>query len=260
MKRFFSIYLVCIKTAIIQVMAYRVNSLLTAAINLVSNLLFPLVTILIYQSGAAFPGWSLWEVLLMQSIFTVAVGLSNMMLVDVFWGTSTSVQEGTFEVVLLKPMNPLFFFIATHFAPESLGLLVGGGVMFAVAVAHTGIASLLAVLQFTLLFFAGFAVMAGLHIMMAATSFQWVGNSRIPEIFDSITTFGKYPATIFPSVIQAAVTFVIPVSLVGFFPAQAILGKAEAKTLVAVVPCGLFLWFAVWLYGRMIKQYKGAGG
>jgi len=243
-----------------QVMAYRVNTLLTSIINLVSNILFPLVTVLIYNEGAAFPGWGLWEVVLLQSIFTISIGLSNMLFVDVFWGTSSSVQEGTFEVVLLKPLNPLLFFIMTHFAPESFGLFIGGGVMFGVAIAHTGVASILAVMQFVLLFVSGFAVMAAIYIIMAATSFKWVGNSRIPDIAESVKTFGKYPVNIFPKAIQAVAAFVIPVSAVGFFPAQALLGELEPLNLLVAVPCVLFLLFGIWLYGRMIKHYEGVGG
>lgn len=46
---------------------------------------------------------------------------------------------------------------------------------------------------FLLLFASGAAVMCGLDLIMAAISFKWVGNLRIPEIFDSIKEFGKYP-------------------------------------------------------------------
>jgi len=95
---------------------------------------------------------------------------------------------------------------------------------------------------------------------MAATSFKWVGNSRIPEIFDSIMTFGKYPVTIFPQVIKSIVTFVIPVGMIGFFPASALLGRLEPAALIAVVPCVLFMLFGTWLYQYMVKLYEGVGG
>jgi ABC-2 type transport system permease protein len=87
-----------------------------------------------------------------------------------------------------------------------------------------------------------------------------VGNSRIPEIFDSIMTFGKYPITIFPQAIKGIATFVIPVGMIGFFPASALLGRLEPVTLFAVLPCVLFMFFGIWIYQKMVKLYEGVGG
>jgi ABC-2 type transport system permease protein len=224
------------------------------------NVLFPLVTILIYRSGASFPGWSFDEVLLIQSIFTRSNGMASIMLGGVLWTTMEHIREGSFEIVLLRPLNPLFFLVASNFEPASFGLVLGGGVLFGVSIAHTGIASAAAFLQFILLFLAGFAVMSGISIIMAATSFKWVGNSRIPEIFDSIKTFGKYPVSIFPKAIKGIITFIIPVGMIGFFPAGALLGRIDAVTMLAVIPCILFMLFGIWLYQYMIRLYEGVGG
>ena len=178
----------------------------------------------------------------------------------VLWTTMQHIREGSFEIVLLRPVNPLFFLIASNFDPGSAGLIIGGGVLFAFSIAHTGIASLAAIPQFLLLFMGGFAVMAGMQMIMAATSFKWVGNSRIPEIFDSIMNFGKYPVTIFPRAIKSIVTFVIPVGMIGFFPASALLGRLEPAVLFAVAPCVLFMLLGIWLYQYMVKLYEGVGG
>jgi ABC-2 type transport system permease protein len=157
-------------------------------------------------------------------------------------------------------MNPLFFLIASNFDPESIGLIIGGGILFAFSLIHTELASVLSIPVFLLLFAAGFAVMAGINMLMAATSFKWVGNSRIPEIFDSIMTFGKYPVTIFPKTIKGIATFLIPVGMIGYFPATALLGRLEPSALFALIPCFLFMIFGIWLYLRMVKLYEGAGG
>ncbi len=57
-----------------------------------------------------------------------------------------------------------------------------------------------------------------------------------------------------------AVAFVIPVAVVGFFPASALLGRTDPAMFIAVIPCALFLAFGIWLYDRMIKRYEGVGG
>jgi len=241
-------------------LAYRLNFVLSMLITLGFNVFFPLATILVYRAGASFPGWNIYEVLLIQSVFMMSNGLAQIMFSGVFWRTIQHSREGSFEIVLLRPLNPLFFLIVSNFEPESFGLIIGGGVIFAFSIAHTGIVSLAGVAQFLLLFAGGFAVMAGMQMLMAATVFKWVGNSRIPEIFDSIMSFGRYPISIFPQAVKSIITFVIPVGMIGFFPASALLGQIEPAALIAVAPCVLFMFFGIWLYQYMIRLYEGVGG
>jgi len=260
MKRYIKIYTECVKTALARALSYRLNFLLSLIITIGYNAVFPLVSVLIYRSGAGFPGWNFYEVLLMQSIFIMSQGFASIMFSNVLWTTMQHIREGSFEIVLLKPLNPLFFLIASNFDPESFGLILGGTVLFAFSLAHNELTSAAAIPQFILLFAAGFSVMAGINMIMAATSFKWVGNSRIPEIFDSILTFGKYPVTIFPNVIKGIATFVIPVGMIGFFPASALLGRLDISVMFAVIPCVLFMLAGVFLYQFMVKLYEGVGG
>jgi len=260
MRRMINIYKTCVATAMARALAYRLNFMLSMFITLCFNLFFPLTTILIYRSGARFPGWDFYEVLLIQSIFTLSLGLACVLFSNVLWSTMQHIREGSFEVVLLRPVNPLFFLIATNFDTGSFGLLIGGGVMFGIAVMHTGIVSPAAVPQFLFLFAGGFAVMTGFQMIMAATSFKWVGNARLPDILDSILSFGKYPASIFPRAVKTLASFIIPVGMIGFFPASALLGRLDPVVLISVIPCVLFMFFGIWLYHYMVRLYEGVGG
>jgi len=260
MKKFFNLYSKCIKIAIAGALAYRLNFLLSMLISTILNALFPLVTILIYNAGASFPGWTFHEVLLIQGIFLLTNSLVALLFDGVLWSTMSHIREGTYETILLKPTSPLIYLVATNFTPEIFGGVVAGSILFGVAIYYTGISSLIAIPQFLLLFTSGFCVIAGLYMMMAAMSFKWVGNSRIAEIFDSILTFGKYPMTIFPQAIRSTIAFVIPVAMIGYFPASALLGRVETMAFFAVTPCLVFMMLGVWVYNKMIKLYEGVGG
>lgn len=254
------IYLTCLHTAFSSAAAYRTDFILGNLITLLSNIIFPLVTVLIYANGASFPEWSMWEVLLIQSVFSMSGAVSSMVSGSILWVTMSHVQAGSFETVLLKPLSPLFYIAAANFDTGSIGLFLGGLVMTVVSASHTGVCGAEGLLLFLLLFASGIAVMGGLDLIMAAVSFRWVGNSRIPEIFASIEEFGKYPLAVFPKSIQLLSSFIVPVAAVGFFPASALLGRLEPTALISLIPCVLFLLFGVWLYNRMIKIYEGAGG
>lgn len=254
------IYFACVKTAFAQAAAYRADFIMGSFITLLSNILFPLVTILIYANGAQFPGWNMWEVLLIQSVYSMSTGVSSMLLSSVVWVTMDHIRGGSFETVLLKPVSPLFFIMSANFDVQSIGLFLGGVIMAVIAAMHTGIGSFIDVISFVLLFLAGLLVLCGMNLIMAAISFKWVGNSRIPEIFDSISTFGKYPITIFPRAMQILSVIIIPVAVIGFFPASALLGRADKTAFLSLIPCVLFLCFGIWLYNKMIRLYEGVGG
>lgn len=260
MKKYLILYKQSIRVSFATAMTYRANFILESLIMILSNSLFPLITILIYGSGASFPGWSLYEVLLIQSIFTISSGFSNMLFSGVVWVTMDHVREGTLEIVLIKPVRCLFYLIATTFSVENGAVIIGGIIVFIYAYVHVSAASLVMWLSAILFFVIGLLVMLALNLFMAATSFKWVANSRIPEMYRSVLNFGNYPIKIFPRALQAVITFAIPVTMVGCFPASALLGKTDITMMIAIMPCVVFLLLGVFVYGRMVSLYEGVGG
>ena len=67
-----------IRIGVAENLAYRGNFLIRFFVMLLSDLLFPLIALLVYGSGAAFPGWTLEEVLLIQGVFMMAKGSANL--------------------------------------------------------------------------------------------------------------------------------------------------------------------------------------
>jgi len=254
------LYIRCARTAFSAAAAYRMNFMAGIIITFFSNILFPLVTIVIYGAGLSFPGWTFYQVLLIQSIFTVSSGISNMFFQGIFRETNNAVHDGLFEIILLKPVEPLFYLAATSLNPESSALVAGGCVMFGISAAHVPGITGAAVPVFILFMLAGICVMLGLTLVMSAVSFKWVGNSRLPELFGSVLELAKYPLGIYPHSVRAFATFVVPVALVAAVPAAVLTGSIESSYFTAVVPCILLVVAGIVLYKLMIRMYESAGG
>ncbi len=259
-RRYLQLYKICLRTTFVTATSYRLNFILGMIITFVSNILFPLVTLLIYANGQSFPGWNLWEVLLIQSVFTISTGISSTFFSGIFWETNDNIKKGSFEVILLKPVNPLFYVTATNFNIEGIAYIIGGIIMFSIAACHSVVFTIAGVVNFILFLTAGVFVMLGIELIMSATSFKWIGNSRIPEIFDSVKQFAKYPMSIFPNVARGITTFILPVAMVAFIPSASLLGQTEAWFYLALIPCVLFTAVGFLLYHKMIKLYESAGG
>ncbi|MBD5488270.1 MAG: hypothetical protein HDR13_05675 [Lachnospiraceae bacterium] len=260
MIRYLRIYKETIRNSIAQTATYRANFILGVVVTLLSNIVFPLITLLIYHSGACYEGWTMYEVLLIQSLFSVSNGVAGMMFSGIVWSTMNYVAEGTLEIVLIKPINCLFYLLATNFNISDFGIVLGGAVIFGISAAHIGSVTFVRVLSCVLLFVFGISVMLGVMLLMAATSFKWVQNSRIPEMYESVANLGNYPQSIFPKQIIAITSFIMPVAMVGFFPAAALLGRLEPWMYLTIIPCILFLLFGIGIYQYMVRLYEGVGG
>ncbi|SFR80670.1 ABC transporter permease [Anaeromicropila populeti] len=260
MKKYIILYRESIRIAFAAASTYRADFILQSVIIILSNILFPLMTWLIYGAGASFEGWTLYQVLLIQSVFTMSMGVSSMLFTGIVWSTMEHVREGTLEIILIKPVDCMGYLLAATFSIENIGVVFGGAVLFGVALFHLPVPNLFLWFQFLFLFLLGVLVMLGINLLMAATSFKWVANSRIPELYQSVLRFGNYPQKIFSKSIQAITSFLIPVAMVGFFPAAALLQKTDSKMYIAVLPCILFAWVGIALYKYMIRQYEGVGG
>ncbi|MBR3645301.1 MAG: ABC-2 family transporter protein [Lachnospiraceae bacterium] len=258
--KYLKIYKETIRNSIAEVAAYRVDFLLSSLVTIISNVVFPLVTILIYSSGASFEGWSMYEVLLVQSIFTMANGIASMVFYGVVGETMHRVADGTLELLLVKPVNCLFFLIATRFNIVSFGVVLGGAALFGMSAYSLNCITPVGIAISLVLFIFGLCVMFGFRVLMAATSFIWVANSRIPEMYDSVSRLGNYPQTIYPKWIVGLTSFVVPVATVGFFPACALLGRLESWMLFSIIPCIIFMVVSVLIYHYMVRLYEGVGG
>jgi len=250
----------CLRIAVSNSLAYRADFVMTALIVFFSNFLFPIVTILVYGAGAGFPGWGFYEVLLIQAIFTVSSGVSGVFFNGIFWQTNFNIREGTFEVALLKPLGTLFWMLVSSIQLESVGTVAGGILMAAIALSKVGGLSIGGILGGVALFSGGVCLMLGITLMMAATAFKWVGNSRIPELFGSALECAKYPQSVFPRAARGVAAFVLPVAMIGFFPASVLLGKAEPAHFLALLPCAAFTAGGIAFYQAMIRRYEGVGG
>lgn len=258
MRRYFTIFCIALRNNINARLAYRADAILTMVMNFIGGLLIPFVTLLIYSNGVGFADWSMHEVLLVQGVFTVTTGIAYMFFLGVMDSTLSLVVEGTYDILLIKPVSTLFMSFASYFSLTSIGTVINGVVV--IIYAMTGIESQPRIGLFLLLMVMGLSVLVGLFLLMAGTAFKWVGNSRLYEIFNAVVDFGQYPATIYSPVLRVVLTYIIPIALIGYYPATALLGEPVTNLLPLALVCVLFLVVGGLFWKFMLRLYTSAGG
>jgi ABC-2 type transport system permease protein len=254
------IYMTAFKNALATRMAYRIDLFVSAFIMLVFELIIPLVTLLIYSSGGGFPGWEFHEVFMIQAVFLLSKGITFPFFAGIVWTTIIQIREGTYDLLLIKPRNILFMTLLTSIDIEDLGKLFGGIGVFIFAVSQVPDPGVLNWLAFALLFLCSIMVFMSFAFIMAASGFKWVGNFRVYDIFEALTSFAMYPKSIFSKGVQVLITACIPLALMGFFPASLVLQKSLDGLFVSLASCAFFLVFSIFFWYRMLRSYTSAGG
>lgn len=248
------------KTVIAARLSYRADFFISVFIVFAGELILPMVTYLIYQNGASFPGWSLQEVLLIQGVFMLAKGIAYPMFFGIVWNTLERVREGTFDILLLKPRSALFMTLVTGFNTDGVGRLLGGIVILTAALAHLPFFGLSNWLQFLLIFTVSLGVLFSFTLWMSGILFVWVGSSRVHEIFDAAANFGMYPKSIYSKSLQQIITYVLPITVIGFLPASALLDRSMDGLFVTLAVSILFMAVSIAFWHLMLTKYTSAGG
>ncbi|WP_219833986.1 ABC transporter permease [Paenibacillus sp. R14(2021)] len=253
-------FLSVMRTVVASRLAYRGDLYFSMLVTLLGETVLPLITLLIYRSGASFPGWSLSEVMLIQAVFMLAKGLAYPFFFGMVYNTLDRVQDGTFDVLLLKPRSALFMTLVTGFSIDGLGRLLGGLALFLIALTGVHVPGAAAWLGFIMLMVMSVCILFASALFMSGMLFHWVGSSRVYEIHDSITAFGRYPRTIYAKPLQWILTYVLPVAMIAFLPASTLLGRANAGLAGAIAFSVVFLAAGLLFWHGMLRKYSSAGG
>lgn len=260
MRSVLECYAVIMKTKLAERMAYRADFLISLLMMVIGDLGLPLVTLLLYGSGASFPGWTLQEAILIQGVFTLAKGVAFPFFFGIVSTTLYHVREGSYDIFLLKPRSVLFITTVSSFDLDDFGRLISGGLLTGWALTGINAPQAGEWLQFTVLFLCSLLVLFAYSLFLSGMLFKWVGSSRVYEIFDSVSLFGMYPGTIFSRTFQNVLTYLIPMTMIGFLPAAALLGRPVSGSWIAGGVCILFAAAGLAFWHRMLKNYTSAGG
>lgn len=240
--------------------AYRGDLVLSLAVTLLLEAVTPMVTVLVYGAGARFPGWSIHEALLVQGTFMLARGVAYAAFFGMVWTVFEQVREGTFELTLLQPRSPLLLTLARSLDVQGLGQLAGGAGLFLWAASRLPAPAPGAILLFLGLLVLSIAVLFGVALFMAGSLFVWVGNARVIEVSEAVLLFAQYPGSIYGRSFRLLLATVVPVSVIAFVPASALLGRPEPLSAVAAGSAVVFVGLGLLFWRSMVRRYAGGGG
>ena len=184
-------------------------------------------------------GWSIGEVAFLYATAAVAFGLADL-LVSQVENTATRIRLGTFDVVLIRPLNSLFQIVADDFALRRVGKLVQAAAVLVVALSRRDVGWTTGrVLMVPVMIAAGAVIYSCLWVITASVVFWTVDGG---EMGNAVTYGGnfltQYPLHIYGTWIRRFLGFAAGAGFVSYFPSLYVLGKDD--------PLGMpgSFWFA----------------
>ncbi len=243
-------------------MAYRLNFALFLIGLAIFNFFSPIVIYLIYSNNLSFPGWSLYEALLLVGTMSTVIGIEHVLTSSIGWASSEMIRQGTFDQMMIRPISPLKLLVLRLPDVDGLAEFAAGIMITLYAIYHLAfMPTFMNLLMYFIVIIAGVVLLTAFDIMSASANFFFVKANAIWDFFIELRMFARYPITIFGSLGYVFLTFIIPMGILSYYPAQAFLGRlAWSSVALLVLITILFFVISLIMWEFAMRKYTSAGG
>lgn len=249
-------------------MEYRADFVISVLFGIIwqtSTLMFASVLLTRFKGGLGnFPASG---VLLIIGMRLLSHGLYVLFYSNLAW-LPRLVDEGRMDGYFLRPLPVFTQLLLSQFNVNAIGDIAVGasslGVALTLVHAHWNVGKGLYIAAAVI---GGLLVEAALQLMLACLLLRSPGSRVLGSWVDELmSTFGNYPLSILPRVVQGLFTFLLPLAFVAYFPVEVVLGIAPRHGVMSVIVhwsplVGVLLFMVarrVWSYS--LRHYATAGG
>lgn len=206
-------------------------------------------------------GYTYGEVLLCFSVVQMSFTFAELF-GNGFKTFSGMVKRGEFDRMLLRPRSLILQVIGTRFELGRIGPLLTAFLTLALGIRHSRAAwNPAAVWTLIAMILGGTFLFIGLFMLEASFCFFSIEDTSLVNVLTyGAKSHGKYPIDIYGKGILRFCTYVIPYTLIQYYPLQFLLGKTR-NGLLAFCPLGILVFwlicYAVWRFG--VAHYKSCG-
>ncbi|MFT3912949.1 MAG: ABC-2 family transporter protein [Anaeromyxobacteraceae bacterium] len=205
-------------------------------------------------------GWRFEELLLCYGLLTTARAIEHT-LADNLWVIGAHMREGTFDRFLVRPIDPLFYFLADRFNVDGLGTAAVGLAATTWAWAALGIpASPMNLAVALVAILSGGVVFIAINLITATTAFWIVESVPITRAVHELHDFARFPLTLYGRKLELLFTWILPFGLASFWPASHLTGRDVGGIVWAapfVATALALLAYRFWRFG--LAHHEGTG-
>ena len=241
-------------------MQYRVDFFLDVAIEVVwaATSLVPLAVV--FGARTTIQGWTYPEALVVVGWFTLLQGVIEGAINPGLTTVVEHVRQGTLDFVLLKPADAQFLVSTARFQPSRAINAVTAGILFGYAFHRIGHGPTPGGLALAIaLFVLASLTLYSLWVLTVSAAFYVVRIDNLTFLFSAVFDAARWPSTVFRGALKIVFTFVVPLTLMTTYPAEALLGRLDLTSFIQAAVCATVFALvsrAVWV--RAVGRYTSA--
>jgi len=253
-----------LRTSALLAAQYRWDFLVDGLISLfwMATAVVPLFVVYGDGTRPGIPGWSFGEALVVTGWFILLQGVLDGAVNPGLQAVIDHLRKGTLDFVLLKPADAQFLVSTARFHLWRVTSLLAAVAIFVLAFQRIGHGpDVVGLVMALVLLGSATLLLYSLWILIISAAFFVVKVDNLTYLFSSIFDAARWPASVFPAALRFVFTFVVPLALMTTFPAEAMLGRLSATSMLFALGGTLAFALAsrrVWL--RAIGHYTSAGG
>lgn len=249
-----------LRTSLATAMQYRADFLVGGVMTVYWTGFNLIPLFILYNERSTVAGWSFDAALIVIGWFTVLRAVLEGAINPSLMAVVERVRTGSFDFVLLKPVDAQFLVSTAQFAPWKIIDFLAGIALVIIAFARLGmVPSAANVALSALLLGAAVLILYSLWILVISASFYVIRIDNLTYLFNSVFDAARWPVQVFRGVWRFLFTFVIPLALMTTFPAMAILGSLGGSTaLFCIGGAALFAAIARLMWRAALASYTSA--
>lgn len=256
--RYLKLYKRILSFAVMKAVAYSQDFVVWSVVDTVWAVVNVGFFWILFQRIPVISGWTFAEMTILLGMFY----LLNMFL----WGFMYSnmkqipydINQGELDVYLTKPVNSQFLVSTRSVSLSLLPSLAAGIILLRYGFVVNGIDGL-KILVVPIGLLSAILISYSLWFISVTTAFWFNRLRNIGEVFGQAADIARYPTGIFNPLLRFIFTFVVPFGMMGFVPAEVILGRVgPIKILLPLITAGALLYISHWFWNFSLKRYSSA--
>lgn len=211
-------------------------------------------------------GWTALDMLFLYAVANCCYALGACMAFNTAQNLPELARTGFLNDYLIKPVHSLFYLVFSNFNVGYVSHLLLSTIVMIYVIFQAGISlNFLTLLWILISLVCGGVICACIMLILSFPSIIFLGNDSVFKLFYFLRDLIDYPLSIFGTVIQFIMTFIIPMGFINFYPVQVLLNKSDTTFLPTYVQylsplvAAIMVLLLIFTWEKTINKYESTG-
>lgn len=238
---------------------HKVDTFLSLGNILVNQAVSILFLYVIFSSVPELGKWNHDQLLLIYGLFVWNKGLANFFTTSLY-SIEKHITEGSFDGILVRPVLPIYQILGESLEIGELVNMVVGAALLAVSLVKLPEVNSIVVTVVLLLFsILSVALIFAIRLICMSVAFWTLTSFPVAIAVDNVSDFAKYPTGIYNKGLKFMLDYIVPFSIIAYFPACVILEESAKSVWISLVVTTVLFVLSPGIWNLGIKHYKSGG-